>query len=85
MFVFFCQSISCCCDDNGIDKALPIIDAQIGKIFVDLSGSLMLMKYWLNIDQAIGDIPEVKENEEVYHHEPKYLSINDLLTTMKQS
>jgi hypothetical protein len=77
MLVFFYQSISCCRDD-GIDKALlPIIDTQIQKIFVDLSGSLMLMKYWLNIDQAIGDIPEAEENEEVYHHVPKYRSIDD--------
>jgi hypothetical protein len=76
MLVFFRQSISCYCDDR-VDEALQAIDAQIGKIFVDLSGSLMLMKYWLKIDQAIGDVPDAEENEDVYHNEPKYLWIND--------
>jgi hypothetical protein len=36
----------------------------------------MPMKYWLNVDQAIGDVSDAEENEEVYHNKPKYLWIN---------
>jgi hypothetical protein len=76
MLLFFGQSISHHCNDR-IDKALQAIKAQIDKLFINLLESLMLMKYWLNIDQAIGDVPDAQENEEVYHNEPKYLWIND--------
>jgi hypothetical protein len=63
--------------NDHLNEALQAIKAQIEKSFINLSGSFMLVKYWLNIDQAIGDIPDTEENEEVYHNEPKYLWIND--------
>jgi hypothetical protein len=65
-------------DDNDAEEAFQTaFNQEILKTFFDVLVSFMSMNYWLSIDEAFGDVPDVEENEEVFFNEPKYRCIRD--------